>query len=55
VTIQEASAANAPLLNAADFWLPSHSYGYTLAPVGTPEERAALRAQVIGNAGAGKL
>jgi hypothetical protein len=53
--IQEGSAANAPLLNAADFWLPGQSYGYTLAPVTTPEERAALRAQVIANAGAGKL
>jgi hypothetical protein len=28
---------------------------YSLAPVGTPEERAALRASVIANAGAGKL
>ena len=40
-------------MNAADFWLPA--YGYSLAPVGTPEERAALRTHVIGGAGAGKL
>jgi pectate lyase len=53
--IQASSAANAPLLPAADFWLPSQTYGYTLAPVGTPDERTALRTQVINNAGAGKL
>lgn len=53
--IQAGSAVNAPLMNAADFWLPSQTYGYSLAPVATPEERAALRAQVIANAGAGKL
>jgi pectate lyase len=53
--IQAGSASNAPLMPASDFWLPGQTYGYTLAPVGTPEERAALRSQVIGNAGAGKL
>jgi pectate lyase len=53
--IQAGSSNNAPLMNAADFWLPSSTYSYALAPVSTPEERAALRAQVIGNAGAGKL
>jgi pectate lyase len=53
--IQEGSSSNAPLFNAAEFWLPSQTYGYSLAPVGTAEERAALRAHVIANAGAGKL
>jgi pectate lyase len=58
--IQEGSAANQPLvkLDPADpavFWFPTQTYGYTLAPVATPEQRAALRLQVIGNAGAGKL
>lgn len=54
-TIQESSSANAPLLNAAEFWLPGQIYGYSLAPVGTPAERAALRTQVLANAGAGRL
>jgi pectate lyase len=59
-TIQESSAANQPLvrLDPADpavFWYPTQTYGYSLAPVSTPEERAALRTQVISNAGAGKL
>jgi pectate lyase len=53
--IQAGSASNAPLMQASAFWLPSQTYGYTLAPVATPEERASLRSQVIGNAGAGKL
>jgi pectate lyase len=58
--IQEASASNAPLmkLDPADpavFWFPTQTYGYMLAPVATPEQRAALRLQVIGNAGAGKF
>jgi pectate lyase len=53
--IQEGSASNAPLLEAALFWLPSHTYSYSLAPVASEAERAALRTQVIGNAGAGKL
>jgi len=58
--IQESSAANTPLvrLDPADpavFWLPSQSYRYELAPVGTAEEQAALRARVIAGAGAGKL
>jgi pectate lyase len=58
--IQESSASNQPLvkLDPADpavFWYPSQTYGYTLAPVATEAERAALRSQVIGNAGAGKL
>jgi len=58
--IQEGSAANQPLvrLDPADpavFWFPTQTYGYTLAPVATPEQRKALRLQVIGNAGAGKF
>jgi pectate lyase len=58
--IQEGGAANQPLvrLDPADpavFWFPTHTYGYTLVPVATPEQRAALRLQVIGSAGAGKL
>jgi pectate lyase len=53
--IQESSASNAPLMNAAEFWLPGRTYSYSLAPVGTEKERADLRAQVIDNAGAGKL
>ena len=53
-------AANAPLikLDPADpavFWLPSHTYPYTLAPVGTETERNALRTSVLNSAGAGKL
>jgi pectate lyase len=61
---QESSAANAPLIRIVPavlptdpqpFWFPTQTYGYSLAPVGTPEERAALRAHVITNAGAGKL
>jgi pectate lyase len=35
--IQEGSSSNAPLFNAAEFWLPSQTYGYSLAPVGTAE------------------
>ena len=67
-TTQESSAANAPLFNLfppsppigepplpPPFWLPSQTYDYTLGPVGTDVERAALRTQVINNAGAGKL
>ena len=59
-TIQESSASNQPLvkLDPADpavFWFPTQTYSYTLAPVGTAEARAALRTQVLGNAGAGKL
>jgi pectate lyase len=58
--IQDDSTANAPLfkldpLDPAVFWYPTQTYGYSLAPVGEPEERAALRTQVIANAGAGKL
>jgi len=58
--IQESSPANTPLqkLDPADpavFWLPSQSYDYTPMLVGTPEERAALRANVVAGAGAGKL
>jgi hypothetical protein len=58
--IQDDSPSNAPLfrLDPADpvvFWYPTRTYSYTLAPVGTDTERAALRTQVIGNAGAGKL
>ena len=58
--IQDDSAGNAPLFkldpaNPNVFWYPNRTYGYTLAPVGNDAERAALRAQVIGNAGAGKL
>ncbi|HEY6381948.1 MAG TPA: hypothetical protein VIY07_09115, partial [Pseudolabrys sp.] len=58
--IQDDSAANAPLfkLDPADpnvFWTPSQTYSYRLMPVSTPEEQAALRKQVIANAGAGKL
>ncbi len=37
------------------FWFPSQTYDYELAPVSTDEERAALRAAVRFNAGAGKL
>jgi pectate lyase len=59
-TIQQASAANAVLtkLDPADpavLWLPSQSYDYTLAPITTPKEQAALRTGVIAGAGAGKL
>ena len=58
--IQDDSPANAPLFrldptDPAAFWYPTRSYAYTLAPVATPEQRAALRSQVIGNAGAGRL
>ena len=58
--IQDDSASNAPLFkldptDPAVFWYPNQTYGYLLAPVGTDTERAALRTQVIGNAGAGKL
>ena len=62
--IRASSVSNAPLtrlappVNPTDpvpFWLPSDSYPYSLEPVATPEERAALRTQVIENAGAGKL
>jgi pectate lyase len=64
--IQDDSAANAPLfkLDPADpavFWYPTKTYSYTLAPVSDPDPvvgaalRAALRTQVIGNAGAGRL
>ena len=58
--IQEGSASNQPLVrldptDPAVFWYPSKTYGYSLAPVETPAERAALRASVIANAGAGKL
>ena len=58
--IQESSAANAPLIrldltDPAAFWLPSRSYAYGLAPVDTPEARAALKAFITGNAGAGRL
>jgi len=58
--IQESSANNVPLvkldpLDPNVFWTPSQTYSYALMPVGTPEERAALRAQVLNNAGAGKL
>jgi pectate lyase len=51
--IQDDSPSNAPLMNAVAFWLPS--YDYALAPVSTPEERAALRSRVVNGAGAGKL
>jgi pectate lyase len=59
-TVQETSAGNAPLmkLDPADpnvFWTPGQTYRYELMPVSTPEERAALRAQVLNSAGAGKL
>lgn len=58
--IQDDSSNNAPLfkLDPADpavFWFPTQTYGYTLAPVATPEQRAELRLQVIGNAGAGRF
>jgi pectate lyase len=64
--IQDDSAANAPLfrLDPADpavFWYPTQTYSYTVAPVSDPDPavgaalRAALRTQVISNAGAGKL
>ncbi|HZE10250.1 MAG TPA: hypothetical protein VE034_01560 [Burkholderiales bacterium] len=58
--IQEGSASNVPLvkldpLDPNVFWTPSQTYSYALMPVGTPAEQAALRAQVLGNAGAGKL
>jgi pectate lyase len=59
-TIQESSAANAPLmkldpLDGAVYWLPSQSYPYTAMPVSTPDERTALRDNVVARAGAGKL
>ena len=58
--IQDDSASNAPLFkldrsDPAVFWYPSRTYDYALLPVDTPEARAALRAQVIAGAGAGKL
>jgi pectate lyase len=58
--IQQGSASNVPLvkldpLDPNVFWFPTQTYNYVLTPVGTPEERAALRTQVLGNAGAGKL
>jgi hypothetical protein len=58
--LQAGSASNAPLisLDPADpnvFWFPGQTYGYTLLPVGTPEERTALRGQIVNGAGAGKL
>ena len=58
--IQESSASNVPLvkldpLDPNVFWTPSQTYDYHLMPVSTPEEQAALRAQVLDNAGAGKL
>src|SRR5688572_14722188 len=58
--IQDDSANNAPLfkLDPADpavFWYPTQTYRYMLMSVDSDVERAALREQVIGNAGAGKL
>jgi len=53
--IQESSSSNAPLMDASVFWLPSETYDYSLAPVVTPDERAALRNRVVSGAGAGKL
>jgi pectate lyase len=58
--IQDDSTNNAPLfkLDPADpavFWYPSKTYSYVLMPVDSDVARAALRAEVIGNAGAGKL
>ena len=53
--IQDDSPSNAPLMNAASFWSPDRTYGYVLAPVSTPEERAALRTRVVNGAGAGKI
>jgi pectate lyase len=58
--LQAGSAANAPLIsldpaNPDVFWFPTQTYSYTLLPVGTPDERAALRQQIVDNAGAGKL
>jgi len=58
--IQESSASNVPLvkldpLDPNVFWTPSQTYDYHLMPVSTPEERAALRAQVLNSAGAGKF
>jgi hypothetical protein len=52
------TARRTPLLkldptDPAVFWYPS--YDYSLAPVSTPEERAALRKLVVNGAGAGKL
>jgi pectate lyase len=59
-SIQDDSPANAPLfkldpLDPAVFWYPSRTYGYSLEPVSTPEERTALRTRVVNGAGAGKL
>jgi pectate lyase len=53
--LQEGNIANAPLLSLDGFWSPAATYGYTLLPVGTPEERATLRTQIVNGAGAGKL
>ncbi len=58
--IQESSASNVPLvkldpLDPNVFWTPSQTYSYSLMPVATPAGQAALRAQVLDNAGAGKL
>ncbi|HVE52482.1 MAG TPA: hypothetical protein VNB23_03740, partial [Ramlibacter sp.] len=54
------SASNAPLqrLDPADpsvFWLPSRTYGYSVAPTATLADQAALRDAVKARAGAGKL
>jgi hypothetical protein len=58
--VQESSTSNAPLmkLDPEDpnvFWTPGQTYHYELTPVSTPDERAALRGQVLDTAGAGKL
>ena len=58
--IQQSSASNVPLvkldpLDPNVFWTPSQTYDYHLMPVSTPEEQAALRAQVLNSAGAGKF
>ncbi|HXI34435.1 MAG TPA: hypothetical protein VNH63_10165, partial [Gemmatimonadales bacterium] len=60
-TIVDSSPANAPLIRidlgnpGANFWAPAQTYGYSLAPVDTQAARDALKAQITGNAGAGRL
>ncbi|MEC5400312.1 pectate lyase family protein [Uliginosibacterium sp. H1] len=57
---QQSSSSNAPLTkldpnDPAVFWKPSLSYAYSLLPVSTAAEQAALRSFVVSKAGAGKL
>lgn len=54
------SATNAPLFrldptDPAVFWLPRQTYTYTAQPTATAADQAALKDDVVRNAGAGKL